>query len=230
MTRCLVRALLVCVLPTLRIYGLDDGPSPAWPIGYDDLEAHYGQAELIWGVRGDGTEDPMEPPRTAPYPFPALEHEPDVAVLADRLRDRGYTHTPYQWALHRETAETVCAAITATDLRARCTRNATQTYGAPPRPSQSERLPLETDAYAERLLTDPSGRVVTGVDVRLRGELRRATAAQFVVCAGGVNTAALFLRGPTQHTRPGSRTPLTRSAATTSSTATRRFRALIQGG
>jgi choline dehydrogenase-like flavoprotein len=70
-------------------YGLDDGPSPAWPIGYADLEPFYGRAEVVYGVRGNGQEDPMEPPRSSEYPFPALDHEPEVARLARHLADQG---------------------------------------------------------------------------------------------------------------------------------------------
>ena len=38
-----------------------DGISPAWPIGYDELEPYYTQAEQLYQVHGARGEDPTEP-------------------------------------------------------------------------------------------------------------------------------------------------------------------------
>ena len=62
-----------------------DGISPAWPISYDELEPYYTQAEQIYEVHGDRGEDPTEPPASAPYPFPAVSHEPRIQQLSDEL-------------------------------------------------------------------------------------------------------------------------------------------------
>ena len=53
-----------------------DGISPAWPIGYDVMEPYYTQAERMYQVHGARGEDPTEPPASAPYPFPAVSHDP----------------------------------------------------------------------------------------------------------------------------------------------------------
>ena len=55
-----------------------DGLSPAWPISYDELEPYYTQAEQLYRVHGARGEDPTEPPAGAPYPFPAVSHEPRI--------------------------------------------------------------------------------------------------------------------------------------------------------
>ena len=49
-----------------------DGISPAWPIGYDEMEPYYTEAERLYQVHGARGEDPTEPPASAPYPFPAV--------------------------------------------------------------------------------------------------------------------------------------------------------------
>src|SRR6266487_7071278 len=67
-----------------------DGLSPAWPIDYDDMEPYYTQAEQMYQVHGNRGEDPTEPPASAPYPFPALTHEPRIQQLADDLAAAGY--------------------------------------------------------------------------------------------------------------------------------------------
>jgi choline dehydrogenase-like flavoprotein len=66
-----------------------DGISPAWPISYDELEPYYTQAEQLYQVHGARGEDPTEPPVSAPYPFPAVSHEPRIQQLADDLAAAG---------------------------------------------------------------------------------------------------------------------------------------------
>ena len=70
-----------------------DGISPAWPIGYDEMEPYYTQAEQLYQVHGARGEDPTEPPASAPYPFPAVSHEPRIQQLADDLAAAG--HQPF---------------------------------------------------------------------------------------------------------------------------------------
>ena len=73
-----------------------DGSSPAWPISYDELEPYYTRAEQMYRVHGARGEDPTEPPASAPYPFPAVSHEPRIQQLADQLAEAGYQpfHAP----------------------------------------------------------------------------------------------------------------------------------------
>ena len=66
-----------------------DGISPAWPIGYDEMEPYYTQAEQLYQVHGARGEDPTEPPASAPYPFPAVSHEPRIQQLSDDLAAEG---------------------------------------------------------------------------------------------------------------------------------------------
>jgi hypothetical protein len=70
-----------------------DGISPAWPIGYDEMEPYYTLAEQMYRVHGERGEDPTEPPASAPYPFPAVSHEPRIQQLSDDLVAIG--HHPF---------------------------------------------------------------------------------------------------------------------------------------
>src|SRR5215208_3104343 len=88
-----------------------DGISPAWPIGYDELEPYYTQAEHLYQVHGARGEDPSEPPASAPYPFPAVSHEPRIQQLADDLEARGHHpfHAPCGVMLHEpDMARSAC--------------------------------------------------------------------------------------------------------------------------
>jgi choline dehydrogenase-like flavoprotein len=51
-----------------------------------------------------------------------------------------------------------------------------------------------TNAVARRLLTDPSGKTVTGVEIERGGERSTITAGTVVVACGATNSAALLLR------------------------------------
>ena len=77
----------------LRMY---DGVSPAWPISYDDLESYYTQAENLYQVHGTRGEDPTDPGSGAPFPYPAISHEPRIQQLHDDLAAAGLKpfHTP----------------------------------------------------------------------------------------------------------------------------------------
>src|SRR5258705_8614716 len=46
------------------------GVSPAWPIGYDDLEPYYTQAERLYHVHGERREGPPHPPAGPAHPPP----------------------------------------------------------------------------------------------------------------------------------------------------------------
>ena len=65
------------------------GISPAWPIAYDDLEPYYTKAEHLYQVHGERGGDPTEPWASAPYRFPAVQHEPRIQQLNDDLVGRG---------------------------------------------------------------------------------------------------------------------------------------------
>jgi choline dehydrogenase-like flavoprotein len=73
-----------------------DGISPAWPISYAEMEPYYTRAENLYQVHGARGEDPTEPPTSAPYPHPAISHEPRIQQLHDDLARAGYQpfHSP----------------------------------------------------------------------------------------------------------------------------------------
>ena len=80
-----------------------DGISPAWPVTYDDFEPWYTAAEQLYQVRGNAGEDPTEGPRSQPYPWPAVSHEPRIQQLADDLVGAGYHpfHAPVRHPARR---------------------------------------------------------------------------------------------------------------------------------
>src|SRR5262245_51260383 len=64
----------------IRHYG---GLSPAWPIGYDELEPYYSQAEQLYQVHGEHGEDHTEGHWSQQYAQPPVKHEPRIQQLHD---------------------------------------------------------------------------------------------------------------------------------------------------
>ena len=106
-----------------------DGISPAWPISYEQMEPYYTQAERLYQVHGARGEDPTEPPASAPYPFPAVSHEPRIQQLADDLAEPASTRStrPAACCSTRPTCPTApaSAAGPATGSPAWCTPSPT---------------------------------------------------------------------------------------------------------
>jgi choline dehydrogenase-like flavoprotein len=172
----------------------EEGTSPAWPITYDDLEPYYAQAEKLFMVHGTSGEDPTEPARTSPYPYPALPHEPYMADLAARLKGQGYHPFTLPVGVDlREGGRCIrcftcdgfpCLLHAKGDAEVCCVRPALQ----------SPDVQLMTRTRARRLITDSGGQCVAAVEVERDGEVMTLHAKTFVVSAGATNSAALLLR------------------------------------
>ena len=66
-----------------------DGISPAWPIGYDEMEPYYTRAEQLYRSTAPTARTRRTRPRARPYPFPAVSHEPRIQQLSDDLAAAG---------------------------------------------------------------------------------------------------------------------------------------------
>lgn len=172
----------------------EGGTSPAWPIDYADLEPYYNIAEELFFVHGRAGDDPCEPPRSRPYPFPEVPHEPYIAELIAKLRAQGLQ--PY------------CLPM-AIDLRedGRCIRCKTcdgfpcQVHAKGDaeiclvRPAlESGNIELWTNTRARRILTDSSGKRATAVEMERNGESLAISGDRIIVSCGAVNSAILLLR------------------------------------
>jgi choline dehydrogenase-like flavoprotein len=174
------------------------GISPAWPISYDDLEPYYAQAEELYLVHGQHGEDPTEPHRSGPFPYPAMSHEPRIQQLHDDLQRAGLHpfHLPVGIDLDEADPEKgrcvrcakfdgfPCLTDGKADAHVRCVRPTLQYAN----------VTLETHARVVRLETDPSGLTVTRVVVDRGGAEQSFTGTIVVVSCGAANSAALLLR------------------------------------
>lgn len=176
----------------------EGGVSPAWPIDYATLAPWYDRAEELYRVRGEKGLDPTEPDRK-PFPHPAVPHEPLVAEVVQRLASRSGVH-PFPLPLGLLTPGEhggclLCDTCNSFPCLVRAKSDA-DTCGITPA-VEHDNVALWTGARALRLTTDPSGRRVTGVVVRRRGEVVHVTGDTVVLAAGAVNSTALLLGSAT---------------------------------
>jgi choline dehydrogenase-like flavoprotein len=174
-----------------------DGPSPAWPISYDVLEPYYTQAEQLYNVHGARGEDPTEPPSSAPYPFPAVSHEPRIQQLADDLAALGRHpfHAPCGVMLvEQDMPHSACVRCATCDGFPCLVHAKSDAEVLAVRPAlEHDNVTLLTNAEAVRLETNAAGTSVTGVVVQRDGERETFTGDLVVVSCGAANSAKLLL-------------------------------------
>jgi choline dehydrogenase-like flavoprotein len=178
-----------------------DGISPAWPIAYDEMEPYYTRAEQLYEVRGARGEDPTEPPASAPYPHPAVSHEPRIQQLADDLAAAGYQpfhapcgvlldegNMPYSRCVRCQDCDGFpCLVHAKSDAEVMAVRPALE----------HDNVTLLTNATAMSMKTNADGTAVTEVVVERDGQSETYSADIVVASCGAANSARLLLASAT---------------------------------
>ena len=174
------------------------GISPAWAFGYETLQPYYDTAEKMYHVHGKRGADPTEPPAAIEYPLAPLPYEPLIKDLDNKLKQVGLKPFPLPMGVNlpQDTNKNATPVILEnfdgfpdlTDSKAD-----SQTIGLNTA-LMSEHVEMITHAYAEKLLTDESGKKIIAVVAVVEGEEIVFTADIFIVACGAVNSAALMLR------------------------------------
>ena len=169
----------------------ENGISPAWPIGYSDLEPYYERAEKLYGVHGSAAGDMTEPPRAASFPHPPIEHAPIVAKLVRRIEQsgtqvsaipRGLDYGPKGKCVLCSTCDGYyCQLDAKMDAEIAALRPALATGY----------VQVLTKANCLRVLTTRDGSRVTGVLIRHLGREQEIRADIVAVCAGFKGSASL---------------------------------------
>lgn len=174
-----------------------DGLSPAWPLRYADFEPYYARAEQLYAVHGAAQTDPLEPPRSAPYPHPPIAHEPRVAQLAQHLAATGTQVFPLPLGLREPAAGVTEAPVSlgAFDgfpdpTETKADAHVVGVQAALRHPNVS----LRTGARVDQLLTSASGREVVGVVVSSQDGVETLRASIVVLACGAIQSAVLLLR------------------------------------
>jgi choline dehydrogenase-like flavoprotein len=174
------------------------GLSPAWPIRYEDMEPYYTEAERLYHVHGIRGEDPAEPPASAPYPHPAVSHEPRIQQLSDDFARLGLRpfHTPLGVMLNEQDRHGSRCIRCETCDGFPClvgAKSDAQVCAVDPALEHAN-VALKTNSYVERLETSPSGREISKVIIKNNGTREELSADIVVSSCGAINSAALLLR------------------------------------
>jgi choline dehydrogenase-like flavoprotein len=170
-----------------------DGTTPGWPFGYEELEPWYGRAEQLYNVRGALGADSSEPFHSAPYPFGPVPDEPAISAVRQRLKKVGLNPFPLPLGIDVERWL----------KRAKTPWDAFPDTGHGKMDAEScglacalahDNVELREGAQVERLITEPDGKRIAGVQVVRDGERTMIGAHIVVLAAGAVNSAALLLR------------------------------------
>jgi choline dehydrogenase-like flavoprotein len=174
-----------------------DGISPAWPIGYEEMEPYYTKAEQMYQVHGARGEDLTEPPASAPYFFPAVSHEPRIQKLSDDLARTGYHpfHAPCGIMLNESNMPfSACVRCMDCDGFPCLVHAKSDAEVLAVRPAlQYPNVKLLTNAHVVKLNTNSTGTAVTEVVVNYAGQTETFRGGIVVVSCGAANSAKLLL-------------------------------------
>ena len=167
------------------------------------MEPYYTLAERYYQVHGARGEDPTEPPASAPYPFPAVSHEPRIQKLSDDLTALGHhpfhapcgvildeSNRPYSTCMRCDCCDGFPCIVHA--------KSDAEVLGVRPA-LEHPNVELWTESQAVRLITGGFGREVSGVVVERGGAEEIVSADLVVVSCGAANSARLLLMSADEH-------------------------------
>ena len=180
-----------------RAKEMESGVSPAWPITYADLEPYYAEAERLYRVHGSAANDATEPPRSSPWPYPAIPHQGPVVDLVGRITERAgvpVSHIP-RGIDYDPLDGGKCVLCRRCDAYY-CPRDAKMDAEvAALRPAQATgRVTVLTNTECVRVSTTADGKRVAGVDVRTGGREHSLVTGLVAVCGGLVETPLILWR------------------------------------
>jgi choline dehydrogenase-like flavoprotein len=174
-----------------------DGMSPGWPLSYSDFEPYYTKAEQLYQVHGARGEDPTEPPASAPYPCPAVSHEPRIQQLSDDLARAGYHpfHSPCGILLNEANVPySTCVRCKDCDGFPCVVHAKSDAEVIGVRPAlEYPNVTLLIHAHVAKLNTNSVGTAVTEVVVELEGQVEIFRGGIVVVACGAAPSAKLLL-------------------------------------
>ena len=170
---------------------LQEGMSPKWPLGYEELEEYYDQAEKLFNVHGDSNIDKTEPCHQKNYAFQPRPIEPFLESIRTGLIKIGCS--PYSLPISWPDSKT-----NESNLFPNCeffSRGDAQLFGL--YSANNDCLELRTNAKVLRLHINPSGKAIKGVEVDIKGDQWLFSSDVVVLAAGAINTPLILLNSKT---------------------------------
>jgi choline dehydrogenase-like flavoprotein len=168
------------------------GISPAWPFTYGEIEPYYGQAEGLYRVHGTTGQDPTEPWRSGPFPYPPLAHEPYILETMARLEAQGLHPASTSMGIDLRPGGSCVRCQTCDGFPCRLgAKSDAETCALGPA-IDTGHVRLLTGARIRSIEVGPDGRV-SALHGEVDGEPLVVTGGAFVLSGGAVNSAAIML-------------------------------------
>ncbi|HKI12282.1 MAG TPA: GMC family oxidoreductase [Candidatus Acidoferrum sp.] len=167
-----------------------------WPITYADLEPYYTKVEWEVGVSGLAGASPFDPPRSKPYPMPALPVKSSGVLFERAARKLGYHPFPAPMAILSQLRAGRSACVNCgfclgfgCEVGAKSSSLASVIRMA----ERTGRCEVRPNCYVHRIETGKNGRATGAVyfDAQRNAHLQKAKAV--IVCANGAETPRLLL-------------------------------------
>jgi len=171
-----------------------EGVSPEWPISYADLAPYYDVVEQCFGVHGLAGEDPTEPPRTGPLPFPPIPHDDRIVDVIDGLRAAGLKPFHLPLSLQQHAGGNCIRCGTCDGYPCRVDAKGDAEISLLNRALAHSNVTLWTKAKVERLHLQADGNRISHIAGRRDGESFEVSAKVIILAAGAINSAVLLLR------------------------------------
>ena len=173
------------------------GRGEDWPIGYDELESYYTDAERELGVAGDSAED-LGSPRSGPFPMP-----PVPQTYLDRVHERALAGTAFQVrvtpqarnSVNREGRPACCGSATCIPI---CPVGAKYDATVHLDRAAARGAVLHQRTTATRIETDADGRVSAIRFRRPDGTGGLARGRVYILTANAVETPRLLLHSSSE--------------------------------
>jgi choline dehydrogenase-like flavoprotein len=181
-----------------------------WPITYQDLEPYYTKVDWEIGVSGLAGVDPLDPPRSKPYPMPPLPVKSSGVLLERGARKLGLHPVPAPMAINSEFYRGRPGCVHCGFCQGfvcEVTAKASTLTTVIPEAEATGRCEVRPDSYVARIETNAQGRT-TGVvyvdgrrgagggpggGARAGARERFQKARAVVLCANGAETPRLLL-------------------------------------
>ena len=186
-------------LPRLREKDFEElqhleGKSPAWPFTYWDIEPFYVEAEKMYKVHNNVGENPTEPPRSEPFPYPALPHDPYIAAMAERLKKAGVTPHSNSMGIDYGDDGKCIVCKTCDGFACRVGAKSDAEINAINPALLTGKVKLQTYAEVIRIELSDDGKRVDHLVVKGPNGEYKVRGKKFVLSCGAVLTSALLLR------------------------------------
>jgi choline dehydrogenase-like flavoprotein len=152
----------------------------------------------MYDCHGKRGEDPTAPFMSQEYPFAPMVHDPRIQEISDALAAQGLHPFHLPVAIRRDEASPFLSECIRCDTcdGFPCLVNAKADgeLNAARQAVKHPNVTLLTGANVKRILTSPSGREASGVEVATEGTARVYRGDIVIVSCGAINSAALLLR------------------------------------